>query len=127
MAAHGEPQLEPQAEVQVTPAAEPVAMPAGPAFTAEAGIGTAAHVADGPGGLRAALAAASGGQRRKFVLQLQRTAGNAAVCRWLGIGRSAAAPQASAGDGEDWSDVEAWLAEANGDEEPPDTGGPRAR
>jgi hypothetical protein len=129
MAAHGEPQLEPQQqEVQVPVAPDAISIPA-PAFAPEGGIATGARAAEGPAGLRAVLGAASPGHRRKFVLQLQRTAGNAAVCRWLGVGRGAGARAATAdapgASGEDWSDVEALLA-ATGDE-PPETGGPRAR
>jgi hypothetical protein len=123
MAAHGEPQLEPQPEAQVPLPQESVALPA-PAFGPEGGIATGLRAGEATGTLRAMLGATSVGNRRKFVLQLQRTAGNAAVCRWLGVGRDRSTTPATAG--EDWSDVEALLA-ATGDGEPPDASAPRAR
>ena len=49
---------------------------------------------------------------RRFVLQLQRTAGNAAVCRWLGAVRDRYAAVHGSGDGPD---------------EPPDAEAPRER
>ena len=49
--------------------------------------------------MRDVIALSSPGERRRFVLQLQRTAGNAAVCRWLGIVRDRYAAGAGGGAG----------------------------
>ena len=51
--------------------------------------------------MRDVIALSSPGERRRFVLQLQRTAGNAAVCRWLGIVRDRYASGAGGGGADD--------------------------
>jgi len=53
------------------------------------------------------MALSSPGERRRFVLQLQRTAGNAAVCRWLAIVRDRYAAAHGAGDGDEPPDADA--------------------
>jgi hypothetical protein len=72
-------------EQQPEPAApmpdEPVVVP--PAVTPAVALPTGAHAPEAPGGMHALLGASSETQRGRFVLQLQRTAGNAAVTRWL--------------------------------------------
>ena len=79
---HGEPQLEPVEAVQVPLPADPAGVTLQPetASPIVAPLG-----ARGPesAGMRDVMALSSPGERHKFVLQLQRTAGNAAVCRWL--------------------------------------------
>ena len=102
----GEPQLEPvepvvlpaeQAAVPLQPeAVSPIAAPLGARGTETAG-------------LRDVMALSSPGERRKFVLQLQRTAGNAAVCRWLDAVR------------------QRYAAVHGGSDDPPDVDEPRAR
>ena len=79
---HGEPQLEPVEPVQVPLPAEPTAVPLQPETAAPMSAPLGAR---GPevAGMRDVMALSSPGERRRFVLQLQRTAGNAAVCRWL--------------------------------------------
>jgi hypothetical protein len=81
---HGEPQLEP-AEPVVIPA-EPAAVPMQPEVAAPIAAPLGARAPDAAG-IRDVLALSSPGERRKFILQLQRTAGNAAVCRWLEVVR----------------------------------------
>ena len=82
--AHGEPQLEP-VEPVVLPA-EPAAVPVQPEVAAPIAAPLGARAPESAG-IRDVLALSSPLERRKFVLQLQRTAGNAAVCRWLDIVR----------------------------------------
>ena len=93
----GEPQLEPvETPEPLAPETAPVALEA-----ATAGPGAIPYGARGPeglGGMRDVLALSSPGERRRFVRQLQRTAGNAAVCRWLAAVRDR---YAAAGDGPD--------------------------
>ena len=60
-----------------------------------------ARAPEGLGGMRDVIAMSSPGERRRFVLQLQRTAGNAAVCRWLAAVRDRYAAGAGTGDGTD--------------------------
>jgi hypothetical protein len=98
----GEPQLEPveAAPVPLAPEAVPLApevATAGPVAIPPSG----ARGPEGLGGMRDVLALSSAGERRRFVLQLQRTAGNAAVCRWLGAVRERYAAGAGTGDGAD--------------------------
>jgi hypothetical protein len=102
----GEPQLEPSEPVLLP--AEPAAAPLQPesATPIAAPLGARAPEA---AGLRDVMALTSPGERRRFVLQLQRTAGNAAVCRWLDAARARYAT----------------LHGAPGD--PPDVDEPRAR
>jgi hypothetical protein len=72
-------------EQQPEPAAampdEAVVVP--PAVTPAVALPTGAHASELPGGMHELLGASSETQRGRFVLQLQRTAGNAAVTRWL--------------------------------------------
>src|SRR3954454_20877519 len=82
--AHGEPQLEP-AEPVVVPA-EPAAVPVQPEVVAPMAAPLGARAPEAAG-IRDVLALSSSLERRRFVLQLQRTAGNAAVCRWLEVVR----------------------------------------
>src|SRR4051812_17072351 len=104
---HGEQQLEPL---------EPVALPADPAAVPvqpETVTPIAAPLgARGPetAGIRDVPALSSPVERRKFVLQLQRTAGNAAVCRWLEVVRDRYA-----------------ALHGGGPDGPPDVDEPRAR
>ena len=78
-------QLDPQeAQQQAEPAAMPeeaVVIP--PAVVPAAATGTGLHASEAPGGMHELIGMSSDTQRRRFVLQLQRTAGNAAVTRWL--------------------------------------------
>jgi len=107
-------QLDPQdAQQQAEPAAVPdeaVVIP--PAVVPVAATGTGLHASEAPGGMHELIGMASDTQRRRFVLQLQRTAGNAAVCRWLGIVRDRYAAAHGAGD--------------DGDQ-PPEADAPRVR
>ena len=95
----GRPELEPVPETPapLAPETAPVAVPYG------------ARSPEGLGGMRDVMAASSAGERRRFVLQLQRTAGNAAVCRWLAAVRERYAARHTSGD------------------DPPDENEPRAR
>ena len=107
----GRPELEqaPEAPAQVTPETAPVALEA--ATAAPVAVPYGARSPEGLGGMRDVMAMSSAGERRRFVLQLQRTAGNAAVCRWLGIVRDRYAAGAGGGP----------------PEEPPDADAPRER
>jgi hypothetical protein len=92
----GEPQLEP-AEPVVLPA-EPAAVPLQPEVVAPIAAPLGARAPE-VAGIHDVMALSSAGERRKFVLQLQRTAGNAAVCRWLDVVRERyAALHGGAGD-----------------------------
>ena len=95
----GEPELE-AVETQAPLAAEtaPVALEA--ATAAPVAVPYGARSPEGLGGMRDVMAMAAPGERRRFVLQLQRTAGNAAVCRWLGVVRDRYAASGG-GSGED--------------------------
>ena len=95
----GEPELE-AVEAPAPLAAEtaPVALEA--ATAAPVAVPYGARGPEGLGGMRDVLALSSPGERRRFVLQLQRTAGNAAVCRWLGIVRDRYAAGRDTGDDE---------------------------
>jgi len=105
----GRPELEqvPETPAPLVPETAPVALE--PATAAPVAVPYGARAPEGLGGMRDVMALSSPGQRRRFVLQLQRTAGNAAVCRWLGIVRDR---YASGGGSQD---------------EPPDADAPRAR
>jgi len=83
----GRPELEqvPDVPAHAAPDSAPVALEA--ATAAPVAVPYGARSPEGLGGMRDVMAASSAGERRRFVLQLQRTAGNAAVCRWLGIVR----------------------------------------
>jgi len=95
----GEPELEPVVETApLAPETAPVALEA--ATAAPGAIPYGARGPEGLGGMRDVLALSSPGERRRFVLQLQRTAGNAAVCRWLGIVRDRYAAGLDTGDEE---------------------------
>ena len=95
----GEPELEPVVETApLAPETAPVALEA--ATAAPGAIPYGARGPEGLGGMRDVLALSSAGERRRFVLQLQRTAGNAAVCRWLGIVRDRYAAGLDTGDDE---------------------------
>src|ERR687889_99941 len=76
----GEPQLEP-VEPVVLPA-EAAAVPLQPESVSPIAAPLGARAPEAAG-MRDVMALTSPGERRRFVLQLQRTAGNAAVCRWL--------------------------------------------
>jgi len=104
----GEPELE-QVDAPAPLAAEaaPVALEAATAPPVAVPYG--ARGPEGLGGMRDVLALSSPGERRRFVLQLQRTAGNAAVCRWLAAVRERYAARHTSGD------------------DPPDENEPRAR
>ena len=107
----GEPQLEPVEAVQAPLAPESVAVPLEPATAPPGAVPFGARSTEGAGGMRDVLALSGPLERRRFVLQLQRTAGNAAVCRWLAaVGERHAARLASAAPGD-----------------PPDETGPRSR
>ena len=85
-------------------------MPLEPATAGPVAIPYDARDPESLGGMRDVMAMSSPLERRKFILQLQRTAGNAAVCRWLGAVReryaakqAASSPMAvtaTGGDGE---------------------------
>ena len=131
----GEPQLEPAEAVQVALPAEPSTVPLEPASSAPVAVPYGARGPEGLGGMRDVMAMSSPLERRKFILQLQRTAGNAAVCRWLGAVRERyaakqaaasspmAVPVATTGDG----DAPALDAAPGGMPEGPPEDGPRAR
>lgn len=106
--ARGEPQLEPAEAVQVPLPAEPSAVALQPEIASPIAAPLGARSPEA-GGMREMMALASPGERRKFILQLQRTAGNAAVCRWLGAVR------------------ERYGARHGAPEDPPDVDEPRAR
>src|SRR5215218_2662688 len=109
MSSQGRPELEQvEAAQPLVPETAPVALE--PATAAPVAVPYGARAPEGLGGMRDVLALAAAGERRRFVLQLQRTAGNAAVCRWLGAVRERYAAGHVTGDGPD---------------EPP--GAPRAR
>jgi hypothetical protein len=93
----GEPQLEP-VEPVVLPA-EQTAVPLQPESVSPIAPPLGARAPEAAG-MRDVMALTSPGERRRFVLQLQRTAGNAAVCRWLGVVRDRYAASGG-GSGED--------------------------
>ena len=105
----GRPELEQVAETPAPLAAEaaPVALEA--ATAAPVAVHYDARSPEGLGGMRDVMALSSPGERRRFVLQLQRTAGNATVCRWLGIVR------------------DRYAACAGGSDDPPEADAPRER
>jgi hypothetical protein len=107
----GRPELEQvqEAPAPLLPESAPVALEA--ATAAPVAVPYGARGPEGLGGMRDVMAASSAGERRRFVLQLQRTAGNAAVCRWLGMVRDRYAAGAGGGS----------------DEPPPDADAPRER
>src|SRR5215213_6560325 len=95
----GEPQLE-SVETPEPLAAESAPMALEAATAAPVAVPYGARGPEGLGGMRDVLALSSPGERRRFVLQLQRTAGNAAVCRWLAAVRDRHAAGADTGDDE---------------------------
>jgi hypothetical protein len=99
----GEPQLEPSEPV-VLPA-ESTAVPMQPEVVSPIAAPLGARGAEAAG-MRDVMALSSPGERRKFILQLQRTAGNAAVCRWLNVVRDRYAALHGAGGPEDPADVD---------------------
>jgi hypothetical protein len=107
----GRPELEqvPEPPAQAAAESAPIALEA--ATAAPVAIPYGARSPEGLGGMRDVMAASSAGERRRFVLQLQRTAGNAAVCRWLGMVRDRYAAGAGGGS----------------PDEPPDADAPRER
>jgi hypothetical protein len=128
--AQGEPQLEQAEAVNVPMAAEPVAVPLEPATAPPVAVPYGARGPEGVGGMRDVLALSTPTERRRFVLQLQRTAGNAAVCRWLGAVRERYAARHARGDGppegsDGAFDLDALIGGA--DEPPNDEDGPRRR
>ena len=102
----GEPQLEP-VEPVVLPA-EAAAVPLQPESVSPIAAPLGARAPEAAG-MRDVMALTSPGERRRFVLQLQRTAGNAAVCRWLDAVRAR------------------YVALHGGPDDPPDVDEPRAR
>jgi hypothetical protein len=97
--ARGEPQLEPAEQAPLPLASEQAAVPLEAATAAPVAVPYGARGQEGLGGMRDVIALSTPTERRRFVLQLQRTAGNAAVCRWLGAVREAyAARMGGAGD-----------------------------
>ena len=121
---HGEPQLDQVEAVQVPLPAEPSAVPLQPETAAPFAVPAGAR-GNEAAGMRDVMAMSSPGERRRFVLQLQRTAGNAAVCRWLGAVHERYAARHAAGAGDDPLDPMAAILGAP--DEPPDVAGPRAR
>ena len=120
----GEPQLEQVETVQVPLPAEASAVPLQPETAAPVAIPAGAR-GNESAGMRDVMAMSSPGERRRFVLQLQRTAGNAAVCRWLGAVRERYSARHAPGAGDDPIDpIQAILGAP---EDPPDVDGPRAR
>jgi hypothetical protein len=96
----GEPQLEPvETPEPLAAEAAPVALEA--ATAAPVAVPYGARGPEGLGGMRDVLALSSPVERRRFVLQLQRTAGNAAVCRWLNAVRERYGAGLDTGDGPD--------------------------
>ena len=95
----GEPQLEP-VETPEPLAAETAPVALEGATAAPVAVPYGARGPEGLGGMRDVLALSSPGERRRFVLQLQRTAGNAAVCRWLAAVRGRYAAGHDTGDEE---------------------------
>ncbi len=83
MSEHGQQQLESAETPKVALDPEPAAAPMGPAREPDSGVRIGARGPQDAASFKSVLAVASPEQRQKFVLQLQRTAGNAAVCRWL--------------------------------------------
>jgi len=127
---HGESQLEPAEAVEVPLAAESVAVPLDPAVAPPVAVPYGARGPEGIGGMRDVLALSAPTERRRFVLQLQRTAGNAAVCRWLGAVRERYAARMAAGDGPPEEPGAAFDVEAliGGPGAPPEgEDGPRSR
>jgi hypothetical protein len=128
--AHGEPQLEQADAVKAPPAPESVVAPLEPATAPPVAVPFGARGQEGLGGMRDVLALSTPAERRKFVLQLQRTAGNAAVCRWLGAVRERYAARHARGDGPPEArdgelDLESLVG---GPDDPPDAEeGPRRR
>src|SRR3954447_22846736 len=98
--ARGEPELE-QIEGSPPRAAERPPVVLEPATAPPVAVPYGARGPEGLGGMRDVLALSSPTERRRFVLQLQRTAGNAAVCRWLGVVRDRYAAGHDTGDGPD--------------------------
>ena len=105
----GRPELEqvPETPAPLAPETAPVALEA--ATAAPVAVPYGARSPEGLGGMRDVMALSSPGERRRFVLQLQRTAGNAAVCRWLGIVR------------------DRYAAGGGGSDDPPEADAPRER
>jgi hypothetical protein len=96
----GKPELEQvEAPAPLAPETAPVALE--PATAAPVAVPYGARGPEGLGGMRDVLALSSAGERQRLVLQLQRTAGNAAVCRWLGAVRERYAAGHVTGDGPD--------------------------
>src|SRR4051812_24521670 len=79
-------QQEVQPEAPAAMPEEAVTIP--PATVPAVALPTGAHGSAEVGGMLDLIGASSPVERRRFVLQLQRTAGNAAVCRWLGVARA---------------------------------------
>ncbi len=93
----GEPQLEPAEVVKLAP--EAAAVPLEAATAPPVAVPYGARGPESLGGMHDVLALSTPTERRRFVLQLQRTAGNAAVCRWLAAVRERyTARHAGAGD-----------------------------
>ena len=79
----GQTQLDSAETAKVPLEPEPVATPLGPAVAPETAIPVGARGPQDATSFKGVLAVATPEQRQRYVLQLQRTAGNAAVCRWL--------------------------------------------
>ncbi len=80
---HGQQQLESAETPKVALDPEPVAAALGPERTPDSPLRIGARGPQDAASFKSVMEVATPEQRHKFVLQLQRTAGNAAVCRWL--------------------------------------------
>ena len=93
----GEPQLEPaEAPAALPPESAPVSLE--PAVAAPVAVPYGARDPESLNDMRDTVALSGQLERRRFVLQLQRTAGNAAVCRWLNAVRGRTATGADGSD-----------------------------
>src|SRR5215218_11136102 len=97
----GRPELEPVVESPAPLVPEPATVALEAATAGPVAVPYGARGPESLGGMRDVLALSSPGERRRFVLQLQRTAGNAAVCRWLNAVRDRHAAGAETGDDPD--------------------------
>jgi hypothetical protein len=102
----GRPELEPVVESPAPLVPEPATVALEAATAGPVAVPYGARGPESLGGMRDVLALSSPGERRRFVLQLQRTAGNAAVCRWLDAVRERYAAGGAA-DGEDPPEADA--------------------
>ena len=95
----GQPQLEPADTARVALEPEPAAAPVGPGTAPESAVPTGARGPQDASQYQGVLSHGGVEQRERYVLQLQRTAGNAAVSRWLAmVGRRRAEHLAGGSD-----------------------------